>query len=104
MRRLTFARTRFSKKAFVELRGACVNQGGRMPEQFLELEDEIDNFASGAQERSIAPDDQALIGNPNGLLFQLDAIEAKAKHLRKEAVAGMERAKVVIAEAEPEDV
>jgi hypothetical protein len=57
-----FARTRFSKKAFAELRGACVNQGGRMTEQFLELEDEIDSFASGAQERSIAPDDQALIG------------------------------------------
>jgi hypothetical protein len=90
-----FARTRFSKLAFDELRGACVSHGGRLTETFLELEIAIDRFAS--QIRT----DPYPRGEPNGLPSQLDNIENKARHLREEAVAGMERARVVIAETEP---
>jgi hypothetical protein len=95
------ARTRFSKKAFTELRGACVSQGGPLTKQFLDLDVEIDKFASQTQEISPAPGQRMQIGDPLGLVDQLGAIEAKAEYLSKEAVAGMESAKVVIAETEP---
>jgi hypothetical protein len=94
------ARTRFSKKAFTELRGACVSQGGPLTMQFLDLDVEIDKFASQTQEIP-APGQRMQIGDALGLVDQLGAIEAKAEYLSKEAVAGMERAKVVIAETEP---
>ena len=91
--RAYIARTRFSKNAFNELRGACLTQGSGLTEKFLELETRIADFASQAKDGK---------GDPNGLLFQLGAIEDKARHLHEEAVAGMERARVVIAETEAE--
>ena len=40
------ARRHFSKGAFPELRAACVKYGGRITRDLLELERDIDNFAS----------------------------------------------------------
>jgi hypothetical protein len=40
------ARRHFSKGAFPELRAACVRYGGRITRDLLELERDIDNFAS----------------------------------------------------------
>jgi hypothetical protein len=75
------ARKRFSKLGFNELRAACVRQGTRLTEKFLELENEIDKFASQTRETSTGP-----WGEPNGLVGQLADIENKAKQLREEAV------------------
>ena len=99
------ARQRFSKGAFPELRSACVRYGGRTTRDLLELEREIDNFASGYE--YYAGDDDPGSGPPlTGLhadfLQQLELIQAKATYLRREAVAEMERANAVIAEPEVE--
>jgi hypothetical protein len=92
------ARQCFTKGAFSELRGACLTHGGRLTTEFLELESEIDNFALQWE----APQNEVRVGLHAGFRKQLAVIEAKAKHLREEAVAGMERARVVIAETEAE--
>jgi hypothetical protein len=73
------ARKRFSKLGFNELRAACVRQGTRLTERFLELENKIDKFASQTRETS-------MWGEPNNLPSQLDDIVEKAKQLREEAV------------------
>jgi hypothetical protein len=89
-----------TKGAFAELRGACVRQGSTLTREFLDLEAQIDNFAS-----QLALDiqlSQAMLqpirkGKHAGLGEQLTVIEDKAIQLRDKAVAGMERANAVIA-------
>lgn len=75
----TAAREGFSKKAFDELRGACVSHGGHLTATLLDLENEIDN------------------GLPD-----VDFIEAKARRLRDEAFAVIQRANAMLAEMEAE--
>jgi hypothetical protein len=90
------ARRGFSKGAFPELRAACVRCGGLIIRDLLELERDLDIFASQSQ------------GEAGGLgelqrtrvHEELGAIEAKATRLQREAVAEMERANAVIAEPE----
>jgi hypothetical protein len=90
------ARRGFSKGAFPELRAACVRCGGLITRDLLELERDLDIFASQSQ------------GEPGGLgellrtrvHEQLGAIEFRATRLQREAVAAMERANAVIAEPE----
>jgi hypothetical protein len=90
------ARRGFSKRAFPELRAACVRCGGLITRDLLELERDLDIFASQSQEK------------PGGLgellrtrvQEQLSAIEFRATRLQREAVAEMERANAVIAEPE----
>jgi hypothetical protein len=91
------ARQRFSKGAFPELRSACVRYGGRITRDLLELESDIDKFASQWMARNEIP-----VGQHAGFKDQLDRIVDEAVHLRDEAVAEMERATIVIAETEPE--
>jgi hypothetical protein len=86
----------FSKGAFPELRAVCVRCGGLITRDLLELERDLDIFASQSQ------------GEPGGLgellrtrvHEQLGAIEFRATRLQREAVAAMERANAVIAEPE----
>jgi hypothetical protein len=90
------ARRGFSKGAFPELRAACVRCGGLITRDLLELERDLDIFASQSQ------------GEPGGLgellrtrvHEQLGAIEFRATRLQREAVAAMERANALIAEPE----
>jgi hypothetical protein len=96
------ARKRFSKKAFNELRGACVSHGWPLTEEFLELENKIDQFASQTKIISTTSGESHGWGEPNNLLAQREAIEAKAKSLEGAAVAGMGRENAVIAETEAE--
>jgi hypothetical protein len=92
-RRAYFARTSFSKKAFNELRGACLTHGSRLTEKFLELEKEIDDFASRVMDGE---------GIPTALLAELDSIESVAKQLRAEAIVGRQtQADLIDAETEP---
>jgi hypothetical protein len=101
------ARKSFSKLAFNEVRGACVSHGGRLTETFLELENEIDYFASQTQEISvISVVTTAQIirkGEPNGLLYELKVIEDRASYLCGEASGGKKQAQIAIVamEAEP---
>jgi len=96
-------RQHFSKGAFPELRAACVRYGGRITRDLLELESEIDKFASQTEEgEQFASGRFAQLGLHAGFLDQLGQIEDKATYLRGKAVAGMERANAVIAETEAE--
>ena len=90
------ARTHFTKLAFLELRAACVRYGGRLTEEFLELETKIDNFASRTEQTSV----HRRVGKHAGLEDELAVIAAKAVHLREEEAAAMKKANVVIAETE----
>jgi hypothetical protein len=90
------ARQRFTKSAFDELRSACVRYGGHLTAEFLELESEIDDFASSRHTMLIEGDEQW--GLHKGLHDQLAVIEMKARHLREEAAAGMKGASDVLAE------
>jgi hypothetical protein len=93
------ARKSFSKRTFIELRGACVRHGSSLTLSFLELENEIDKFASLTRE---ATSDSGPWGEPIGLIAHLHAINDKATHLRDEAAVGREKALLVIAETELE--
>ena len=90
------ARQCFTKSAFSELRGACLRQGSPMTTEFLELESDIDKFAS----RWRAPQNEVRKGLHADFQQQRADIELKSAHLREEAVAGMKRANAVIAETE----
>jgi hypothetical protein len=74
-----------TKAAFAELRAACVRQRSPLTFDFLDLEREIDNFASRWE------DDQSTYGVPirkgrhAGLSEQLGSIETKAAALRQKA-------------------
>ena len=87
-------RSPFLKSAFSELRGACVRLGGLATASFLDLESDIDHFAMRLK---LNPMGSAVLAND-----RLPDIEAKAKHLCEEAVAGMKRANAVLAETETE--
>ena len=77
-----------TKGAFAELRAACVRQGGHLTSDFLDLEREIDSFASqvGTYAFSGAPAMTVRKGNHAGLDEQLARIETKAAALREKAV------------------
>jgi hypothetical protein len=98
------ARKRFSKRAFNEVRGACVMCGGGLTVKFLELENEIDKFASLTREATGMPgrSDDGPWGEPNGLISHLHAINEKAKDLRDAAAAEMDKALLLIAQTELE--
>jgi hypothetical protein len=89
------ARQSLTKSAFDELRSACVEHGGNLTAKFLDLEGEIDKFKQWE-----ARQNEVRKGLHAGFQQQLDLIEAKAKTLRREAGAEMERATIVIAETE----
>jgi hypothetical protein len=89
------ARQSLTKSAFDELRRACVEHGGNLTAKFLDLDGEIDKFKKWE-----APQNDVRKGLHAGFQEQLDSIETKAKHLRGEAFAEMERATIVIAETE----
>jgi hypothetical protein len=75
-----------TKGAFAELRAACVRQGSPLTGEFLELEREIDSFASQA---GLSPRggsmDMMLQGKQAGLDEELSKIETKAAKLRDKA-------------------
>ena len=76
-----------TKGAFAELRAACVRQGGPLTGEFLDLEREIDSFASQWEDcahlRPVpARSDK---GRHAGLGEQLALIETKATELREKA-------------------
>jgi hypothetical protein len=72
-----------TKGAFAELRTACVRQGSPLTGEFLELERQIDSFAS-QYEQTRSP---VRLGNPADLGDQLTLIETKAAALREKAAA-----------------
>jgi hypothetical protein len=86
------ARTHLTKLGFTELRAACVRYGGRLTEEFLELETKIDNFASKTKQTS----DHRRVGKHAGLEDELADIEARVAHLQEEAAAEMKNANAVI--------
>ena len=94
------ARRHFSKGAFSELRAACVRYGGRTTRDLLELERDIDIFASQLQEVSARALGMLELqqGLHAGFLDQLGKIEAKATYLHDKAIAEMERANDVLAD------
>lgn len=85
-----YARESFSKHAFSELRGACLHHGGLETTELLELESLIDKFASVTTDvEMLDGHDQpklVRVGYHAGLEDELTDIEAKAYHLRSEAV------------------
>ncbi len=92
------ARKSFTKSAFDELRSACVEHGGNMTAKFLDLEGEIDKFASKCT--LVEKPDKQLVGTHAGLADELAEIQAKAEDLRGEAVAEKARATHLIAATE----
>jgi hypothetical protein len=74
------------------LLAACVRYGGRLTEEFLELETKIDNFASKTEQTS----DHRRVGKHAGLEDELADIEARVAHLQEEAAAEMKNANAVI--------
>lgn len=96
------ARRRFSKSVFSELRAACVSYGGHMTREFLDLESEIDGFASQTGSEQLFTSGQyELVGLHAGLQDQLDRIVVRATHLIEEAAAQMKEATTMIAETDP---
>jgi hypothetical protein len=77
-----------TKGAFAELRAACVRRGGSLTREFLDLEGEIDKFASqvGTYAFSGAAAMPVTKGYHAGLSDQLALIETKAAELRDKAV------------------
>lgn len=78
-----------TKGAFAELRGACVRQGSSLTGEFLDLEREIDSFASQYEldiQLSSAMKQPIRKGKHAGLADQLALIEAKATALHEKAV------------------
>jgi hypothetical protein len=81
-------RTCITKGAFAELRAACVRLGSPLTADFLDLEREIDSFASQWVETG-----KFMVGQPPGIRVgkhagmgeQFAVIEAKAIALRKKA-------------------
>jgi hypothetical protein len=74
-------RSGITKGAFAELRTACVRQGSPLTGEFLELERQIDSFAS-QYEQTRSP---LRLGYPAGLGDQLSKIETKAAELLRKA-------------------
>jgi hypothetical protein len=93
------ARQCFAKRAFSELLHACVRYGGLMTRDLLDLENDIDDFASKWDRVPTAGEPERR-GHHEGLIEQLATIEAKAEHLRQEAAEGTERTRSVLAKTE----
>jgi hypothetical protein len=75
-----------TKGAFAELRAACVRRGGDLTGEFLDLEREIDSFASQHEDRPTVTQGVAIrMGKLAGLDEQLASIERKADALREKA-------------------
>jgi hypothetical protein len=76
-----------TKGAFAELRAACVQRGGSLTGEFLDLEREIDSFASQCED-TLSPTHGMMIreGKHAGLGEQLALIETKARALRIKAL------------------
>jgi hypothetical protein len=72
-----------TKGAFAELRAACVRQGGSLTGEFLDLEREIDSFASQWEDHIFNAAVPVRWGKHAGLGEQLKAIEDKAFTLRE---------------------
>jgi hypothetical protein len=84
-------RTCITKGAFAELRSACVRLGSPLTGGFLDLEREIDNFASQVEETgsfTVGQPPAIRVGKTVGLGEQLASIEANATALRKKAAEG----------------
>jgi hypothetical protein len=77
-----------TKGAFAELRASCVRLGGDLTGDFLDLEREIDSFASQCENRYHRPQSSLTIrmGKHAGLDEQLARIETKAGELLQKAV------------------
>jgi hypothetical protein len=77
-----------TKGAFAELRASCVRRGGDLTGEFLDLEREIDSFASQYEDRPTVTQDVTIrMGKLASLDEQLALIEKKATALRDKAVA-----------------
>jgi hypothetical protein len=74
-----------TKGAFAELRAACVRRGGDLTGDFLDLEREIDSFASQWEDRLGTLNMKFRAGKHAGLDEQLALIETKAAALREKA-------------------
>ena len=75
-----------TKGAFAELRAACVRQGGPLTGEFLDLEREIDSFASQSGDYpSATVSEKIRKGTHAALGEQLALIEKKATQLRQKA-------------------
>jgi hypothetical protein len=75
-----------TKGAFTELRAACIRQGGDLTGEFLDLEREIDSFASQYGDRPTVTQGVTIrMGKLAGLDEQLASIERKADALREKA-------------------
>jgi hypothetical protein len=75
-----------TKGAFAELRAACVRRGGDLTGEFLDLEREIDSFASQYEDRPTVTQSVTIrMGKLDGLDEQLASIERKAAALREKA-------------------
>jgi hypothetical protein len=75
-----------TKGAFAELRAACVRRGGDLTGEFLDLEREIDSFASQYEDRPTVTQSVTIrMGRLDGLDEQLASIERKAAALREKA-------------------
>jgi hypothetical protein len=80
-----------TKGAFAELRAACVRQGGPLTGDFLDLEREIDSFASQFRDYETVNSRLTIQkGFHAGLGDQLALIETKAAVLREKAVEAFE--------------
>jgi hypothetical protein len=76
-----------TKGAFAELRAACIRQGGDLTGEFLDLEREIDSFASQYEDRPTVTQGVTIrMGKLAGLDEQLASIERKAEALREKAI------------------
>jgi hypothetical protein len=75
-----------TKGAFAELRAACVRRAGDLTGEFLDLEREIDSFASQYEDRPTVTQGVTIrMGKLAGLDEQLASIEKKATVLREKA-------------------
>jgi hypothetical protein len=74
-----------TKGAFAELRAACVRLGGPLTAEFLDLEREIDSFASRWRDTPYTTGLMRREGGHAGLGDELALIEAKAAALRNRA-------------------
>lgn len=86
-----FVRTCITKGGFAELRAACVRLGSPLTGGFLDLEREIDSFASQCEETgpfTVGQPPAIQVGKHTGLVEQLASIEAKATGLRDKAAKG----------------
>jgi hypothetical protein len=74
-----------TKGAFAELRGVCVRRGSPLTSEFLDLEREIDSFASQYEDKIHGDSVVFRWGKIAGLVEQLAAIETRATEIKTKA-------------------